>query len=535
MPKPMTDTARPNLLLITSDQQHWSTLGTLNPKIQTPNLDRLAAVGTSFTRAYCPNPTCTPTRASIITGQYPSTHGAFTLGTKLPEDALTLGDYLRPLGYRSTLIGKAHFQPLRSTKDCPSVEAYPTLRDLDFWKTFNDTHTPWYGFDHVELTRNHGDEGHAGQHYAIWLEQQGVSDWRAYFEPRRDGVAESDRDGALAPPHEKGPEYGWRSDMSWKLPETYHYTAWTGQRTIAAIEDAQRQGVPFFVWSSYHDPHPPYCVPEPWASMYDPADMDVGRYAAGEFDDMPPPHRMTRDPEADFQGFNLDHRGNHGYTPHVGVSEDRLKRCQAVYYGMISFMDHWIGQTLDRLESLGILDNTLIVFTSDHGHFLGQHGLVAKGPFHYEDVIRVPMLAAFGDRIPRGETTTNLQSLVDLAPTFLDAAGASKVPRAMQGRSQLAAWMGDRPEKRRAWAMIENHHNDSDAVHLRTLVTDRYKLTVYRGRSWGELFDLHEDPHELRNRFDDPGYGQVRAAMMERLVQADLEREPAPMERVSGA
>ena len=155
---------KPNLLLITSDQQHWFTLGINNPKIKTPNLDRLAAMGTNFTRAYCPNPTCTPTRATLITGQYPSQHGAFTLGTKLPENVPTLGEYLHDEGYWTALVGKAHFQPLmnRPELDCESVESYPLLRDLEFWKTFNDKHTPWYGFDHVETCRNHTDEGHAG-------------------------------------------------------------------------------------------------------------------------------------------------------------------------------------------------------------------------------------------------------------------------------------------------------------------------------------------------------------------------------------
>ncbi|MEO0588329.1 MAG: sulfatase-like hydrolase/transferase [Planctomycetota bacterium] len=360
-------TDRPNLLLITSDQQHWTTLGVLNPKIKTPNLDRLAAMGTNFTRAYCPNPTCTPTRASIITGMYPSAHGAFTLGTKLPEHVPTLGDHLRDLGYTSTLVGKAHFQPLRSTDDCASVEAYPTLRDLDFWRTFNDRHTPWYGFDRVELTRNHADEGHAGQHYGIWLEEQGLANWRDYFQVGNDGVNVTGTDGTKAPGMADGPGYGWRSPMSWQLPEDKHYTAWTGQRTIAAIDAAHEAGKPFFIWSSYHDPHPPYCVPEPWASMYDPADMEIGHFVDGEFDRMPPPHQMTRDLGASFGEYNIDGKGNHGYHPHAGITDDDLRSAQAVYYGMVSFMDHWIGQTLDRLEALGQLDNTLVVFTSDHG------------------------------------------------------------------------------------------------------------------------------------------------------------------------
>ncbi len=142
-------TQRPNILLITSDQHHWSALGAVNDKIKTPNLDRLCASGTRFNRAYCPNPTCTPTRASIITGQYPSTHDAWSLGTKLDEDAPTVGDAFRAGGYATFLVGKAHFQPLASAPDQTSVESYPTLHDLDYWRAFNDNHTPWYGFDHV--------------------------------------------------------------------------------------------------------------------------------------------------------------------------------------------------------------------------------------------------------------------------------------------------------------------------------------------------------------------------------------------------
>ncbi|QQE11882.1 sulfatase-like hydrolase/transferase [Planctomycetota bacterium] len=524
---------RPNLLLITSDQQHWTTLGILNSKIKTPNLDRLAKMGANFNRAYCPNPTCTPTRASIITGMYPSAHGAYTLGTKLPENIPTLGDHLRKVGYRSTLIGKAHFQPLKSTDESPSLESYPTLRDLNFWSSFNDKHTPWYGFDHCELTRNHGDEGHVGQHYALWLEEQGLHNWREYFQIRSDNVQESSTDASLAPPIKDGPAYGWRSDMTWELPEELHYTTWTGKRTIHAIKEAHSNNQPFFIWSSYHDPHPPYCIPEPWASMYDPDDMEIGSYIENEFDHMPPPHQLTRNDQNDFAPFNQDGWGNHGYHPHIGVTEEHLKKSQAIYYGMISFMDHWIGQTLDTLEELGILDNTLIVFTSDHGHFIGQHGLVAKGPFHYEDVIKVPFIVAWNNHMPAQDHRNDIQSLVDIAPTFLDAVGI-KTPLNMQGESQLSSWLKT-SEPSRDHAIIENHHQAGEHVHLRTLVTDRYKLTVYRNKPWGELFDLQEDPYETRNRFADPDYAPVRSQMMAEMIQADLNREPAPMPRIAPA
>lgn len=439
---PQASRRPPNILLITSDQQHFSTLGCINPAIQTPALDRLAQRGIRFDRAYCPNPTCTPTRASILTGLYPSAHGAYTLGTKLDERIPTVGDHLRTRGYRSSLIGKAHFQPLRSMPDCPSIESYPTLRDLDFWRGFNGRGTPWYGFDHIETCRNHTDESHVGQHYALWLEQQGFGAWRDYFQPWAQDPT-GHRASPMAPKSLESQGPGFRAYEPWKLPAELHYTTWTGQRTIAAIEEAVDDERPFFIWSSYHDPHPPYAVPDPWFSLYDPAAMEeqIGRFVEGEFDRMPPPHQWTRQSDRTrFDWMNEDGRGSHGCHPHLHDRELLKKMC-AVYFGMISFMDLWIGRTLDRLEQLRQLENTLVLFTSDHGHFIGQHGLVAKGPFHYEDVIRVPMIASMPGTLPQGEQSSAIQSLVDFAPTFLDAAGLA--PRIdMQGRSMLGSWAG---------------------------------------------------------------------------------------------
>lgn len=517
---------QPNILLITSDQQHWTTLGFLNPKIKTPNLDRLAAGGTNFNRAYCPNPTCTPTRASIITGMYPSRHGAWTLGTKLPEDTPTVGEELHKHGYATCLVGKAHFQPLASTDDCHSIECQPTLRDIEFWRSFNDKHTPWYGFDRCELARMHGDETHVGQQYAAWMEDKGLANWKDYFQPLEGDEA------PFAPPLADGPGYGWRKDMHWKLPEEYHYTTWTGEMTRDEIRKQHAAGKPFFCWSSYHDPHPPYCVPEPWASMYDPADMEIGHFVEGEFDDMPLPHQMTRGdgPTVREQFHEMFGPWNHGYHDH-GMDDDTLRQCMAIYYGMVSFMDDQIGKTLDTLDELGIADNTLVVFSTDHGHFLGQHGLVAKGPFHYDDVIRLPFIARYPGRIPAGQHSDAITSLVDLAPTFLDAAGID-VPIWMQGTSALETWSGGEPN--RDHAIVEMHHT-REKVHLRTLVTERFKFTIYRGRDWGELFDLEDDPNELKNRFNAPEYAGVKALLCQKLAEADMEREPAFTPRVAGA
>jgi len=508
---------RPNILLITSDQQHWNTLGATNPRIRTPALDRLAAGGTRFDRAYCCNPVCSPSRASIITGLYPAWHHCWTIGVKLPEDVPTIGDIFMREGCATALVGKAHFQPLASRPGSESVECQPTLRDLDFWRNFKD---PWYGFETVELARNHGDESHVGQHYAIWMEENGLKNWKDYFQPW--------------PPPPKAPsnagKYWERKNRSWNLPEEFHYTKWTGERTIANIEKAVAEERPFFLWSSFHDPHPPYIVPEPWASMYDPDDMVPGKLTDGEFDRMGPHFAMTQQADPDFSWYHEEH-GSHGFHTHL-IDEKELRKDIAAYYGMVSFMDHEIGRILDSLEKLGIADNTLVLFTTDHGHFLGQHGLIAKGAFHYEDMIRIPMIARFPGRIRDGFISSDLQTQVDFAPTFLSAAGL-EIPGLMQGFDQLGAWCG-REEAPRDHVIVENRHQPT-RVHLRSFVNSRYKITIYRNGDHGELFDLAEDPSEVNNLWNNPETQSLKCELLHRFMQAELQREPTRMPRIAGA
>lgn len=501
---------QPNILLITSDQQHWSALGALNPRISTPALDRLAREGTRFDRAYCPSPVCSPSRSSIITGMYPSTHGCWTIGVKLAEDVPTVGERFQEHGYHTSLIGKAHFQPLASTPEQTSLECQPILRDLEFWRGFSG---PWYGFEHVEVARMHADEAHAGQHYGLWMEEKGFTNWRDYFQ--------------TDPPARGTPT----REHAWDLPEEYHYSTWTAERTIAGIERAVAEGTPFLSWASFHDPHPPYLVPEPWASMYDPADMEPGTLVPGELDAMPRHHRLTQEETPDFSAWRETRFSNHGFRSHR-VKEAQLRKDMAIYYGMTSFMDQQIGRILDSLDRLGIADNTIVVFTTDHGHFLGQHGLFHKGAFHYEDLIRLPFLVRAPGQVPEGTESEAIQSLVDLAPTFLEVAGIP-VPGIMQGVSQWDVWRGQ-AESAREWALVENRHQPT-RLNLRTLVTDRYKVTVYRGSDYGELFDLHEDPGETCNRWADPVYAEPKSAMLLRFLQAEMEREPTRFARIAGA
>lgn len=501
-------TTRPNVLVITSDQQHWNTIGAFNPEISTPNLDRLVTEGTTFSRAYCPNPTCTPTRSSMITGQYPSQHGAWTLGTKLPEDAVTLGRIMHDAGYATALVGKAHFQPLASTPENPSLEAYPLLQDLDFWRDF---HGPFYGFDRVELARNHTSEAHVGQHYALWLEERGCANWRDYFQPPTGTLPRDTR-------------------HRWPIPEEYHYDAWIADRSTALLEQYAETDQPFWLWSSFFDPHPPYLVPEPWDTMYDPAALTIPSLTPGEHEGNPPHFDLTQQPQPDFSAWRESGYGVHGLQSHLREDGERRKLV-ATYYGMISLMDAYIGVILDRLDELGLTESTIVIFTTDHGHFFGQHGLQAKGPFHYEDLIRVPFLVRMPGTVP-ARTSSALQSHVDLAPTLLSLAGL-ETPATMTGVDQLAVWQG-REDCARDHVICEFHHEPT-TVNLRTYVDDRYKITVYQDQTYGELFDLQEDPRELHNLWDALEHAQLKSDLLLRYIWAELSKEPMWMARQASA
>jgi len=204
----------------------------------------------------------------------------------------------------------------------------------------------------------------------------------------------------------------------------------------------------------------------------------------------------------------------------------------ALYYGMLSLIDAEIGRILETLDHLNLTENTLVVFTTDHGHFLGQHGLIAKGAFHYDDLLRIPMIVRYPGHLPQGQVSEALQSQVDFAPTFLNAAGIP-VPGSMQGISQAEVWSGKQAHAREH-VIVENRHNPT-TVHLRTYIDRRYKITVYRDKDYGELFDLQEDPQERCNLWDDPQSQALKGELLLRFVQAEIQREPTRMPRVAVA
>lgn len=490
---------KPNILLITSDQQHYSMLGTMNHKIKTPCLDKLAQEGINFERAYCANPTCAPSRSSILTGMYPSHHGCWSLGTKLPETTPTLTQYLNQNGYETALIGKAHFQQLVSTEKYISFESTDYLWNREFWKNFN---SDFYGFKHIELLRNHTAEKWVGQHYAIWMEEKGFKDWKKYFF-RPTGKMNN------------------KSMGTWKILEEYHYNTWIAERTNTMLEKYKKENKPFFLWASFPDPHYPQLVPKPWDKMYDPDDMELPEFSYNEHDKNPPYFKEVCKMFPHLKQYRETGMGVHGLQKHY-YNEKNLKKQLAYAYGMVSFMDKYIGKILDKLKELDLENNTIIVFTTDHGDLFGQHGLRHKCIFHYEDLLRVPMIVKYKNYIPEGVKSESLQSLIDLAPTFLSYCSLP-LPEYMDGINQSNVWNG-KESNNRTYVISENRH-EPHTLHMYSYIEKDYKITVHEERVYGELYDLKNDSGEHNNLWNDSIYSALKAELLYKFNIAEMNKD----------
>ncbi len=534
-PDPIDRTAKqPNFLYITSDQHVWMSVGYNDPDIHTPNLDRLAERGVIFDRAYTVNPVSTPSRATMITGLYPSEHGAYALGTKLPEDVSTIGNYLGDAGYSTAIVGKAHFSPLAGNAEFPSLETYPILQRLDFWRQFTG---PFYGFDYACLARNHGDESHVGQHYAIWMEEKLRSEgkdpntWKSWFiDPS--SIKFMEITNKMQSIFDEYGAKGKKQNGVWNIPEEYHLNAFIADMSVRKLDEFAKSGKPFFLWSSFFDPHPPYLVPEPWASMYDPEKMTLPKVPKGDMDDMPYHYRMTQEKKSNWgKQFEEDGQVVHGFSTHKTTPKVH-RRNKALYYGMVSMMDKYIGVILDRLEEHGMLENTMIIYSTDHGHHIATHNLEKKGGFAFEEDLRIPFVVSWKGRYPEGKRTNSLISMVDFAPTFLQLAGY-KSTAMMSGVNLDPLFKGD-VEKAREWVIAENHFQRTK-FYQKSYIEDRYKITWYANSDEGELFDLHNDPHEYTNLWDKPEFAELKMKMLLKAAQAEMKRERCHMPRLSPA
>jgi len=482
---------RPNVLLITTDQQRFDSLGCCGSAfMHTPNLDRLAAQGALVERAYCCNPVCMPSRASIFSGRMVSRHGVWDNGVNLPEDVPLVSHRLADLGYRTHYVGKTHFQVSGGTRD-QSREAG------DGWEERFPAWTgPYYGFETVELSIGHTKGGLRG-HYGAWVRQQvSQADWDRYQEADMRG------------------EYFFGCNaFDWDLPTELHNSTWVAERGIDFL-DRHDLGRPFLLALGFQDPHHTHCVPRNFASRVDPAAVPPPDYTEGELDDRPPHYAATHD-------------GSVGGWAFDRVTDTEAREGRAYYYTLVQQIDREVGRVLAALDRRGLTDNTLVVFTSDHGELLGDHGLWMKGPYPYEVLIHVPMIVRWPAGLPGARRVDALVSHVDLVPTLLAAVGAEP-DDGLDGANALPLLRGQ-VDRLRHEALVEYTHGPG-GMRLKTLVTENRKLTWYGDGRPGELGDLANDPREKRNLWDDPAYGADKAELLGRIIDrlGPLERR-APM------
>jgi len=461
--------ARPNVLWVCTDQQRADTLGCYgNPWVRTPNLDRLAQRGVRFEHAYAQSPVCTPSRASFLTGRYPRTTRCRQNGQSIPGDEVLVTRLLADAGYSAGLSGKLHVSACH-----PSVAPVSEPRIEDGYASFRWSHHPapdWPGNAYVSWLRSLGDEFST-------------------------------------------PPYPGSDHVRSGMPAERHQTTWCVEQAIEFIQAHEGHAMPWLSCVNLFDPHHPFDPPPGHLERYlDRLEaLPLPNFVPGELGDKPV-----------FQ--QVDHHG--AYGGNAGLPFDRMdaedhRLVRAAYWAMCDLIDEGVGRLLEALDATGQAEDTLVVFMSDHGELLGDHGMYLKGPHFYEPAVRVPLIAAWPGRIPAGRTSRALVELVDLAPTLLDAA---RLPghAGMQGRSLWPLLTGEAP--------LDEHRDDVyceyyDAMRWHeappaeaTMVrTARWKLVRAHSLGTGELYDLERDPMETVNRWADPEAAPAKLELLARL------------------
>lgn len=512
----------PNFLFIITDQHRADHLGCYgNPIVRTPHIDSLARRGWRSNRFYVANPACMPNRATLMTGRMPSVHRVRSNGIPLSQDATTFVELLAAAGYHTVSSGKIHLQPMLgegpilqrasdATRPPPPVlkDAWHAADSRDYdqerinrWQAEpgHDLSLPYYGFQEVHLTMSHADGAHG--HYGRWREA------------RHPGA---DR---LVGPENALPQEGISALQAWRtaVPEELYSTSYIKEQAIDFLERHQAGGAgkPFFLHCSFNDPHHPFTPPGRYWDMYDPREMPLpAAFEASR--GVPPP------PLAHVIAERDEGRANRESWMLQAVTERDVREAIALTYGSITMIDDAVGEILATLERLGLADNTVVVFTSDHGDYMGDHQLMFKGPIHYDGLIRVPFIWADPRCARRDVTSSALAGTVDIGATILARAGLAP-NHGMQGRNLLPLVEGRAQSVRQGIVVEEDNQRVflgfDRPVRMRSLVTDRWRLTVYRGVSWGELYDLENDPLEMTNLWDDPRHTEDRARLMFQLVQ----------------
>ncbi len=490
----MSARKKPNILLITADQHRGDCFGFEGRNISTPHLDRMASKGTRFSTCITPCLVCAPARASILTGLLPLTHGVADNGIDLDEEIGKSGfaGHLRQHGYRTGIIGKAHFSTYHTFEPTGRLEDRNSTAFQD--GSWNGS---YMGFDEVDLVlAGHNFfpslEAPYGLHYEDWYERMGGSALDEAY------IARVRPDAGAAQTHHSG------------LPPAYHNSTWVADRTISFL--GRNTEEPFCLWTSFPDPHHPFDCPAPWSLLHAPENVDLPAHRKLDLDKRPWWHRASLEGTPEISNaFMKEFRAESSRV--LTQTDEQLREMMANYYGMISLIDHNVGRILLALQEQGLHEDTIVIYTSDHGDLLGDHGLYLKGPTAYDGLLRVGMIAA-GPGIPQGTIVNEPVSLLDLAATFYDYAGATQ-PNHIH--SQSLRPLIESPVASRDFALNEWKLNPSRSgigLDLRTVRTKTHRLSVDLISGDGELYDFSNDPYELENRWDDPQSQSVRADLM---------------------
>ena len=460
--------SRPNILWICTDQQRYDTIGALgNPHVDTPNIDRLIAEGFALTHAYCQSPICTPSRASFLTGQYASAVHVTGNGNSLFPDAPPLvTKMLSDAGYDCGLIGKLHLS-----------SAYRRIE-----KRVDDGYRYWQ-YSHAPR-----DDWETGHDYADWVRSKGEVLGELIKSP--DGV-----------------------------PAELHQTTWCAEKTIEFMRE-QRDG-PWLACVNIYDPHPPFNPPKAYRDRFDPQAVNGPLFRESDLAQ-----------QAKLEAIDFQSKGRHPdaiepYSPGKNPRAERGRDARtliAAYYAMIALIDEQIGRVIAALEDTGQRDNTLVIFTSDHGEMLGDHGLLKKGCRFYEGLVRVPLIFSWPGHVQSGQRSDALVELRDIAPLLLELAGRA-VPDRMQPRSLLPMLSGACPaDEHREFVRCEYYDalDQADGTYATMYRNRQYKLVVYHGHGLGELYDLATDPGEFDNLWDDAEYVDVKLDLMQRSFDASM-------------
>ena len=485
--------SRPNFLIISADQHRGDCLGIEGRRVRTPNLDRLAERGTRFTAAICPAPVCQPARASILTGQLCRTHGVHDNGIDLDLETGEKGfaGTLTKAGYDTGFFGKAHFSSYDARE--PTGRPESILSSPDFGPDWTG---PYMGFEHVELMLS-GPSSHPplappkGLHYEHFFHQDG------------DGAARAGLYQSGPKPHEAAQT--WHS----QLPTNWHYTPWTADRAIDWMTHGRDRDKPFCAWVSFVDPHHPFDCPEPWSKLHDPAEVDLPKHRTRDLDRRPWWHRAAVENRP--KGSDAEVAVRSTYSRIEPQSDDQLREIIANTYGQIAFIDEQVGRILNALAQSGALDNTIVIYTSDHGDWLGDHGLILKGPMPYEGLLRVPMIMS-GPHVPKGKVVAEPVSTLDITSTLCDYAGVTPgLPQHGTSLRPLVEREETRDYAMMEWELLPNRVGV--ALSLRTVRTRSAKLTMDLRSGAGELYDLVTDPDEMENLFDNPSHTALQAEL----------------------